>query len=137
KVIHQKRKISAWGGIDGLLQGGQNRKGERMRLTVTALVLGERQHPPLGVLFAKSNHVGTPLAGVEQECERKTRFGAYRVTLLELLDFLQSPSVEAFGAGLEICSLARWIEGRISFRDGPFEHLPHCFDSAIGGLRCR
>jgi hypothetical protein len=59
-------------------------------------VLRECQLAAPSVLLAEPDDIRPPLACVDQQREREPRLGSYRMPFLELLNFLNGPSVETF-----------------------------------------
>src|ERR1700722_18446060 len=108
-----------------------------MGFAVTALVLCERQNASLVVLFAEPDYIRTSLASVKQQGKCEARFRSYRMTLLELLRLIDSPSVEAFRCRFEVGNLAGRIRRCMPFRYTPLKYLPYSFDAIVSSCRCR
>src|SRR5262245_36876602 len=99
--------MAAWSRRDDGLKLGVHRDGEHS----AGLLLLNVQGPTADVLRPHSTDVATPLAGVEQQRERKPGVGADGMIPLELRDLGVCPTVMPFTKGADRLHIAGWILG--------------------------
>jgi hypothetical protein len=95
QIIHKERQVTARRAVYDPLQNWKDRQRKLFRFAVSALALCERQLAVADVLPPESDHVRSPLPREQKKRQRKPRLCPNRVTLLELANFLRSPTVES------------------------------------------
>ncbi|WP_246304320.1 hypothetical protein [Ensifer sesbaniae] len=86
------------------------------------------------MLSAENSRIRQTQAGEHKDGQRKPRRCAWRVLGLELLDFLQRPSVETVARFKPLDAVAR-IYLRLTNLDRPREHGADSFDNIVRGAR--
>src|SRR6516165_7455205 len=94
-IVHKEREVAARCSIYDPLQRWQDRQGKRLGLAVASLELGKREFSALCVLLSEPDDVGATLSGEQEECQRKPRLRADRMTCLELLNVFERPRRES------------------------------------------
>ncbi|WP_244470344.1 hypothetical protein [Microvirga vignae] len=105
-------------------------------MPVSVFVLGKRKPATLHMVRPKLDYVGSTLAGVEQQSEGKTGFGANRMHLLELFDFLQRPTVDTLTCASEVGHILCRIPVRNVTFNSKREDLAQRLHEPICGLGC-